>query len=152
MNPFRKPGLLAAVAATLIAVSPAHAADEAPAANDPLAAARAQISQKSWKGAIAELQRVNATDNADWHNLMGYSHRKLATPDLAAAERYYDAALQLNPKHRGALEYSGELYLQLGRLDRAEARLAALDKLCFLPCSEYTDLKKAIERYKSGSR
>ena len=81
---------------------------------------------------------------------MGYSLRKQASPDLAAAERYYDAALRIDPKHRGALEYSGELYLMTSRLARAEQQLAALDKLCFLPCEEYTDLKKAIARHKAG--
>ena len=29
-------------------------------------------------------------------------------------------------------------------------RLAALDKICALPCSEYTNLKKAIARYKAA--
>ena len=35
----------------------------------------------------------------------------------------------------------------------AEKRLAALDKICILSCSEYTDLKNAIARYKAtGSK
>ncbi|MBL8351522.1 MAG: tetratricopeptide repeat protein [Burkholderiaceae bacterium] len=121
----------------------------APAANDPLAAARTQIAQKRWPEAIAELKRVDATASADWHNLMGYSLRKSQPPDYAAAERHYDEALRIAPQHRGALEYSGELYLLTGRLDRAEGRLAALDKACFLPCEEYTDLKKAVAQYKA---
>jgi hypothetical protein len=29
-------------------------------------------------------------------------------------------------------------------------RLAALDKACFLPCAEYSDLKKAIAQYKAN--
>ncbi len=33
----------------------------------------------------------------------------------------------------------------------AEQRLAALDKACFLPCEEYTDLKRAVTRYKAAS-
>jgi hypothetical protein len=74
---------------------------------------------------------------------MGYSHRKAPAPDLPAAERYYDAALRLQPQHRGALEYSGELFLMRGDLARAEERLGQLDKACRLPCEEYTDLKKA---------
>jgi tetratricopeptide (TPR) repeat protein len=143
--------LIALTFAALTAASTAaYAADEAPAASDPLASARAQIAQKSWSGAIAELKRINATENADWNNLMGYSHRKAKTPDLEAAERYYDTALRIDPKHRGALEYSGELYLQLGQIEKAEQRLATLNKACFLPCSEYTELKKAVERYKAG--
>jgi hypothetical protein len=38
----------------------------------------------------------------------------------------------------------------LGDLAKAEQRLAALDKACFLPCEEYTDLKKAVERFKAN--
>lgn len=128
----------------------AFAADTAPAPNDKLAQARSHIDAKQWRAAIDELKRVDDKGSADWNNLMGYSHRKLKAPDLDAAERYYDAALRIDPKHRGALEYSGELYLQLGQIDKAEQRLATLNKVCFLPCSEYTELKKAVERYKSG--
>ena len=80
---------------------------------------------------------------------MGYSLRKAKTPDLDASEKYYDDALRIDPRHRGALEYSGELYLMKGNLAMAEKRLAALDKICILSCSEYTDLKNAIARYKA---
>ena len=45
---------------------------------------------------------VNDSDSADWNNLMGYTHRKAKTPDYAAAEPYYDAALRIDPKHCGA--------------------------------------------------
>ena len=37
----------------------------------------------------------------------------------------------------------------LGDLPRAEQRLAALDRECFLPCSEHTDLKNAIVQFKA---
>ena len=144
----------AAVATLLVvALNPARAADTAPPPapkTDALSAARAQIAQKNWPGAVAELQRVNATGNADWNNLMGYSLRKRAAPDLAGAEKFYDEALRIDPKHRGALEYSGELYLIVGNLPKAEQRLATLDKVCVLPCEEYTDLKQSVARYKAN--
>ena len=129
--------------------SPSPATTGAPA-RDNLAAARGLIAAKRWSAAIEELKRVNATDNADWNNLMGYSHRKANAPDLPAAERYYEAALRLQPQHRGALEYSGELFLMRGDLPRAEERLAQLDKACFLTCAEKRDLARAIERYKAN--
>lgn len=141
---------LGALTALLLIVGPAQAADTpSPAATDRLAPARAQIAQKNWPAAITELKRVNEPGNADWQNLMGYSLRKQQPPDHTAAERHYDEALRLNPQHRGALEYSGELYLLTDRLPLAEARLAALDKACLLPCEEYTDLKQSIARYKA---
>ena len=120
-------------------------------APDKLATVRTQIDAKNWPGAIDELKRLNDTGSADWNNLMGYSLRKGATPDFAGAEKFYNEALRIDPKHLGALEYSGELYLQTGDLARAEQRLAALDKACFFGCEEYSDLKKAIAQYKGGS-
>ncbi len=144
--------LLTAAALTLtLSLGAARAADTGPAPEaDTLSAARAQIAQKKWAAAVDELKKVNDTGSADWNNLMGYSLRKSATPDYAGAEKYYDAALRIDPKHKGALEYSGELYLITGKLPQAEQRLATLDKVCRLPCEEYTDLKKAVARYKAN--
>jgi tetratricopeptide (TPR) repeat protein len=142
-----------ATSALALAAGLAGAADTTPAsppAADKLAPARQAIAAKNWSLAIDELKKVGDTGSADWNNLMGYTHRKAKTPDFAAAERYYDEALRIDPKHKGALEYSGELYLMLGNVAKAEQRLAALDKVCFLPCEEYTDLKKAIAAFKAN--
>lgn len=154
-QPLRTPLRLLALLCAAGAMLPARAADTEPApapaaARDVLAGARALVAKSNWPGAIAELQRVNDTRSADWHNLMGYAHRKQATPDLATAERHYDEALRLNPQHRGALEYSGELYLMKGDLARAQARLQALDKACAASCEEYVDLKKAVAAYQAN--
>jgi opacity protein-like surface antigen len=149
----RRLNILVAAALLSGAMGAVWAADTAPppaAKTDKLAAARAQIAQKNWAGALAELKNVNATGDADWNNLMGYTLRKNATPDLAAAGKHYDEALRLNPQHRGALEYSGELYLMTNELPKAEARLASLDRLCAVPCTEQIELKKAVERYKAN--
>lgn len=146
--------LLAATALAL-QLGIAFAADDPPAArpaNDRLAAARALIADNKWLAAIDELKKVNDAGSADWNNLMGYSHRKASTPDYAAAERYYNEALRLDPRHRGALEYSGELYLVKGDLATAEQRLAALDKACLLPCDEYSKLKSAVARFKAEKK
>jgi Flp pilus assembly protein TadD len=143
---------LLSVALLAACVHTAYAADTepAPATADKLSAAREQIAAKSWKGAIEELKKVNDPASADWNNLMGYSLRKAKVPDYDAAERFYDEALRIEPQHRGALEYSGELYLMKGNLAKAEQRLAALDKACRLPCDEYTELKKAVAAYKAN--
>ena len=145
--------ILFAIAVVLSAPHAALAADTAPpsaGAPDPLGEARALIKAKKWSEAVAELKRVNDPANADWNNLMGYSMRRGAAPDLDASERYYNEALRINPNHRGALEYSGQLYLMKGDLSSAEKRLAVLDKACTFGCDEYTDLKKAIERFKAA--
>ena len=121
-----------------------------PPANDKLSAARAKIAAKDWPGAVDELKRANDPASADWNNLMGYSLRKAGAANASESERYYNEALRIDPKHKGALEYSGELYLMMGDLPKAEQRLAALDKACFLPCGEYKDLKNAVAKYKAN--
>ena len=145
--------------AGLAACDAAFAADTGPeptpapraAATDPLAAARARIAEKKWDAALGELKRINATGNADWNNLMGYTLRKSPARDLAAAEKHYDAALKLDPKHRGALEYSGELALMNGNLAQAEQRLGMLEKVCGASaCEEHADLKQAVARFKAA--
>jgi Flp pilus assembly protein TadD len=120
------------------------------AAPDKLGIARAHIKAARWADALAELKKLNDTRSGDWNNLMGFAHRKLSPPDLTAAERYYDAALKLAPAHRGALEYSGELYLMKGELPRAEQRLAELVRVCAGPCEEQADLKRSIDRFKAA--
>jgi tetratricopeptide (TPR) repeat protein len=137
--------------AALAADTPEPEPATRPAA-DPLAPARAHIEARRWPAALAALRQVNASGDADWNNLMGYTLRKQAQPDLDGAQRHYDAALKLNPKHLGALEYAGELALIKGDLATAETHRAALGRLCKSPCEPLDDLNKAIEAYKAGKR
>ena len=155
MNAFSRSCAVAASFALLCGAAPVFAADtpEPPpkaAAADKLAGARKQIAAKQWPAALDELKKVNDTGSADWNNLMGYSLRKNTPPDVASAEKFYNDALRIDPKHRGALEYSGELYLMTDRLPQAEERLATLDKVCAVPCEEHSALKKAVARYKAN--
>ena len=106
------------------------------------------IEGEKYQQAIAELDKalVDAPDNADLINLLAYSNRKLGNFDTALD--YYLRALEIDPDHRGANEYLGELYLQLGQLEKAEERLSVLDKECFFGCREYDKLEQAIEEYR----
>ncbi|MFM8768639.1 MAG: hypothetical protein ACKOD9_13050, partial [Rubrivivax sp.] len=63
---------------------------------------------------VSSLRAANAVESADWHNLLGYALRKKTPPDLTAAEVHYKRALEIEPKHRLALEYYGELFLMKG--------------------------------------
>jgi Flp pilus assembly protein TadD len=149
-----------AIALSAFCMQLTMAADMAPAAPTAAAArkdtsldkARQYIDARQWDAALKELKRVDERASADWNNLMGYTLRKSSTPDLAASERYYDAALKIDPRHRNALEYSGELYLMKGELPKAEQRLAALGVACNKSCSEFSDLQRAIERYKANGQ
>lgn len=128
----------------------AMAADTAPASSSSpgwLQTVKKSVEAKKYEEAITTLEQANATESADWHNLMGYSLRKKNPPDLAKAEKHYQAALDKDPKHRGALEYYGELLLLKKDLPGAQALLARLDKACTFGCEEYRDLKKSIQQY-----
>ncbi len=101
-----------------------------------------------YAGAVPLLQKAIAADptNADAHNYLGFSHRKLGNVDVALTQ--YGKALELNPKHLAANEYLGELYLDLDQLDKAKERLAVLDGACFFGCEEYRELKAKVEAYR----
>ncbi len=110
----------------------------------------AAVKAENYERAIDLLQKVVAVDpeNADAWNFIGFSHRNLKNLDRALPA--YNKALAIDPKHRGANEYLGELYLRIGDLAKAEELLEKLDDICTFGCKEYSDLKAAIETYKSG--
>ena len=122
------------------------------APKDPvLEKATAATARKDWATAQSVLKDAVATNpsNASYHNLYAYSIRKGANPDMNLVFKHYNEALRIDPQHRGAHEYIGEAYLMVGNLPKAKEHLAQLDKLCFFPCAEYTDLKKAIAAYEA---
>ncbi|MBI1208685.1 MAG: tetratricopeptide repeat protein [Azospirillum sp.] len=102
--------------------------------------------------AIPLLQAAVAEDsrNADALNALGFSYRKLGNHKLAFD--YYRQALAVDPRHRGASEYLGELYLETGDLPRAEERLAWLGRLCPGGCEEKDDLAQAVAAYKKKAK
>ena len=110
------------------------------------------INKKQYSDAIVKLNDALVTDskNADIYNYLGFSHRKLGKMEDAAF--FYNKALEINPKHKGALEYQGEMFLTLNQIGKAEDNLKKLDKICFLGCSEFDKLKKSIMNKKSGKK
>jgi tetratricopeptide (TPR) repeat protein len=108
------------------------------------------VKKEDYTKAIGLLQTVldEDSENANAWNYMGYSLRHIKQYDEALVA--YRKALKIKPKHKGALEYLGELYLQFGDLEQARAQLKILDQACFFSCKEYRDLKEEIERYEAG--
>ena len=90
------------------------------AASKEMRKATVMISNEDYAGALnfLEAEIAKNPDNADAWNLTGFASRKLE--DYSASEVAYDKALAIDPKHKGALEYKGELYLTLGNLEGAE--------------------------------
>jgi Flp pilus assembly protein TadD len=146
------PAVLALAVAAL-----AHAADtpdvKVPSVSERLATARTAIQAKNWNAALRELTVAVRDEprNADVHNLLGYSYRKRAAPDLAKAFEHYQTALRLDPRHKGAHEYIGEAYLIDKKPAEAEKHLVQLESICGnRTCEEYADLAKAIADFKRG--
>lgn len=121
-----------------------------PAKLDPpwLVEVRTTVKAGKFELAIQQLQKSNQPTSAEWNNLMGYSLRQQKTPDLIGAENHYQAALNIDPRHKGALEYYGMLRLLKNDLAGAEELLKKLDKVCLFGCEEYSDLKEEIKKYK----
>jgi Flp pilus assembly protein TadD len=112
------------------------------------AAGKKAIDAKHWEEAIARLQKaeVRHPDHADLQNYLGYAYRNQKQFD--AAFKHYERALELEPRHRGAHEYIGELYLMVGDVPNAEKHLKALRAICLLPCEELSDLEGAFAKYR----
>ena len=123
-----------------------------PSASERISLAREAIKKQDWKRSLAELNLAVREEprNADVHNLLGYTYRKQATPNLPKAFEHYKTALNLNPKHKGAHEYVGEAYLMDKKPQEAEKHLLELEKICGnKTCEEYADLAKALADYKA---
>lgn len=112
--------------------------------------AEAFIAEDAYEDALSALALVllDEPKNADAWNLTGYSHRKLG--HFEASMRAYEEALTIDPNHKRAMEYMGELYLTLGDVAAAEALLAKLNKACSFNCKYRDMLKKAIQNYKAN--
>ena len=112
----------------------------------------AAVRAGDYQRALSSLQRVvdaNANDADAW-NYIGFSQRNLGHFDESLAA--YEKALAINPDHRGAHEYLGELYLKTGNLDKAQQQLAKLQALCASGCEEYDDLSKAVRSYQTAQK
>ena len=154
-----KTGFRPIVFAALLACGSAWAAGDpgsdqwaGPAPSDPVLQKVADATRaRDWPRAAAILREALAKspDNAEYHNLYAYSLRKGPNPDMDEVFRHYEIALRLDPDNRNAHEYVGEAYLMVGRLDKAKGELAVLDRLCTLPCEQYSELKEAIGKYEA---
>jgi hypothetical protein len=110
--------------------------------------------REDWANAQALWKEVlsRSADDAENHNMYAYSLRKGPNPDMSLVFKHYNEALRLDPKHRGANEYLGEAYLMVNNLPKAKEQLATLDKLCFFPCKEFSDLKKSIAEHEAKGK
>ncbi len=110
---------------------------------------RVLIKAKDYAGALKELRVLEPNNpHPDVYNLIGYTLRK--TGDRPQAMTYYNKALALDPSHKGALEYQGELFVEIGQIDKARENLKRLNSLCWSDCEEEDDLKAFIAKAWKG--
>jgi len=126
--------------------SPAQTATE-----DDFSKAEYLIKAERYGEAIPLLKNVVAKNerDADAWNYLGFASRKLAKNTEALD--YYNKALAIDPKHKGAHEYLGELYLQTKEPAKAQAQLVILQGLCPGGCEEVEDLQQALADYKTAN-
>jgi tetratricopeptide (TPR) repeat protein len=127
-----------------LGLSPARAVDNVTSTDAPdLTSVRAKIKAKDYAGALAQLRELaDDVQHADVYNLMGFTLRK--TGDFKTSLTYYSKAIEMQPEHKAAREYLGELYVETGNMEKAKEQLAVLAKLCPGGCEEREDLQKAI--------
>jgi Flp pilus assembly protein TadD len=150
---------LAAVTMALFLLIPIRALADLPEPksapqNPNMEAGRKAIDAKDFNAAVGHLTKAvqELPNNADAHNMLGYSYRKIGNFDKSM--EHYQRALKIDANHRSAHEYLGELYLDLNQMGNAEKQLAALKRACpfFGKCEEYDDLKQAIDKHKAKTQ
>jgi tetratricopeptide (TPR) repeat protein len=98
-------------------------------ANQDLAGAKAKNAEKRFKKAMERGEKAVALDSVYYeaYNLIGYCARQLGLYDKSLAA--YQKSLAIQPDYAPAREYLGELYVDMGDLDKAREQLAWLEKL-----------------------
>lgn len=90
-----------------------------------------------------DLAREAFGPHPDILTYQGFTWRKKGAFDLA--ESYYQQALAIAPKHRGATEYYGELKVERGDMAGAKLMLAKLDAICAFGCAEAEELRRWVD-------
>ena len=103
------------------------------------------IKNEKYSEAIKGLEKILEQNKykQDPDILTHYAFALRKTKNFPKAEEYYLKALSIDPKHRGALEYIGELYVDTKRSELANATLKKLENC---RCEEYAELKNYINK------
>ena len=111
----------------------------------------AKVNRGEYSKALVDFEKIVRDEprNADAHNYIGFCYRK--SGQLKDAQAAYNRVFAINPEHRGALEYQGELFLKLGDLQSAKRNLEKLIKICGKECKESSELQRAISGFMASS-
>ena len=117
-------------------------------ASDLYKKATKQLKEEDYKSALKTLKKYTKSKkkDADGWTLLAFTNRKLK--NYNEAESLYIKALNLDPESKIAIEYQGELFVELGRMEEAYANLAKLRELCPNSCKEL----EMLNEYISGNK
>ena len=102
------------------------------------------VQASQYETAFATLKDLDADDNADVANLLGYTARKLGDYELSKA--WYERALASDPKHVRTWQYYGMWHVEQGNMLKAADFLQKIEAICGgKACKEYQDLKGGME-------
>lgn len=165
----RKTLLFTAAAAALVSAGPAMAmaggggggygnfnATTTPTFDD-YSVAKRLIRHEEYAKAIPHLMAAlqKRPKDADILNYLGYTHRMVGVSEADTARdndfnmslSFYQAALAIDPGHKGVHEYLGELFLAMNNLNAAHHEMNELVILCPDGCDERAALDKALAAY-----
>ena len=120
-------------------------------ASDLYKKATKHLKEEDYKNALKALKKYTKSKkkDADGWTLLAFTNRKLK--NYSEAESLYTKALNLDPDNKIAIEYQGELFVELGRIEEANANLAKLRELCPNSCEELEMLMEYIAGNKAKS-
>src|SRR6185295_3332057 len=115
--------------APVLPPAPALAVDSMSSTGAPdLTSVRTKINAKDYAAAVAELRDLaEDSQQPDVYNLLGFTLRK--TGDFTTSLTYYTKALELQPDHKAAREYLGELYVETGNIGPGVKRCPTMHPL-----------------------
>ena len=121
---------------------------EKESASDLYKKATKQLKEEDYKSALKTLKKYTKSKkkDADGWTLLAFANRKLK--NYSEAESLYAKALNLDPNNKIAIEYQGELFVELGKMEEANANLVKLRALCPNSCEEL----EMLEEYISGNK
>jgi tetratricopeptide (TPR) repeat protein len=97
----------------------------------------------AYEAAFATFKSLDADDNPEVANYLGYTARKLGDYDLSRV--WYERALASDPKHVRTYQYYGMWHIEQGNKLKAADFLEQIRLICGTDCREYQDLKGGME-------
>jgi tetratricopeptide (TPR) repeat protein len=111
-------------------------------------AARQLVLDGQYETAIAAFLALDADDDADVANYVGFAHRKAGRYELS--QIWYEKALAADPKHTRTWQYYGMWHLENGNALKAQDHLERIRLICGGECKDYKLLRDAIVEGKIG--